>query len=492
MNDQVVSNGGTQSNITPSAEDVAKAEEFKSRANKLFEESKFAQAVEAYEEAIKLNPNNAVYWSNKAFALTKLEQYGAALTEATKAIELDKTYAKGYYRRGSALVALGKYKDALKDFKLVVQIYPKNKEAQDKLKQCEKVVKKMAFESAIAGDYDAKPVSETIDPDKIEIESSYDGLHMPETLTLQFVKDFMEYFKNQKKLHVKYVYKILLAMNKHLKSLETLIEIPIPEKTTFKVCGDVHGQFYDLYHLFELSGLPGPDNPYLFNGDFVDRGSFSVEVILTLFAFVLLYPKHMHLTRGNHESLNLNRMYGFEGEVLNKYSKNVFDLFTEVFTWLPLAAVLNNKVFVVHGGLFSRDGVTLKDIKAISRNRQPPDEGLMCEMLWSDPQPMPGRSPNKRGVGVAFGPDVTHRFLNDNNLELLVRSHEVKDEGYHVEADGKCITIFSAPNYCDQVGNKGAFITFDSTLKPKFTTFAAVPHPPVKPMAYASNFNSFW
>jgi len=200
----------------------------------------------------------------------------------------------------------------------------------------------------------------------------------------------------------------------------------------------------------------------------------------------------MHLTRGNHESLNLNRMYGFEGEVLNKYNKSVFDLFTEVFNWLPLAALLNSKVIVLHGGLFSRDGVTLKEIKAISRNRQPPDEGLMCEMLWSDPQPMPGRSPNKRGVGVAFGPDVTHKFLNENNLELLVRSHEVKDEGYSVEADGRCITIFSAPNYCDQVGNKGAYITFDSTMKPKFTSFTAVPHPPVKPMAYASGFNSFW
>jgi len=115
----------------------------------------------------------------------------------------------------------------------------------------------------------------------------------------------------------------------------------------------------------------------------------------------------------------------------------------------------------------------------------------MSEILWSDPQPFPGRSPSKRGVGLSFGPDVTHRFLANNNLDLVVRSHEVKDEGYLVEADGKLITIFSAPNYCDQVGNKGAFIRFESDMKPKFTSYAAVPHPPIKPMAYASNMSMF-
>jgi serine/threonine-protein phosphatase 5 len=109
-------------------------------------------------------------------------------------------------------------------------------------------------------------------------------------------------------------------------------------------------------------------------------------------------------------------MYGFEGEVVHKYSKKVFELFTEIFCYLPLAAVLNKRVLVVHGGLFSKDGVTLDEIRKIERFRQPPDEGLMCELMWSDPQPFPGRSPNKRGVGIAFGPDVTHQFLKENGL----------------------------------------------------------------------------
>lgn len=101
----------------------------------------------------------------------------------------------------------------------------------------------------------------------------------------------------------------------------------------------------------------------------------------------------------------------------------------------------------MHGGLFSRDDVTLKEIREIDRNRQPPEEGLMCELLWSDPQPQLGRAPSKRGVGVQFGPDVTHNFLAMNNLSYIVRSHEVKTDGYEVGHDGKCITVFSAPNY---------------------------------------------
>jgi len=115
----------------------------------------------------------------------------------------------------------------------------------------------------------------------------------------------------------------------------------------------------------------------------------------------------------------------------------------------------------------------------------------MCELLWSDPHSGMGRAPSKRGVGVAFGSDVTHRFLQENNLELVVRSHEVKDEGYEEDHDGKLITVFSAPNYCDQMGNKGAFIRFTAPgLKPEFTKFNAVWHPNVRPMQYANNFFS--
>nr|CAD7427858.1 unnamed protein product [Timema monikensis] len=128
---------------------------------------------------------------------------------------------------------------------------------------------------------------------------------------------------------------------------------------------------------------------------------------------------------GNHESQTMNQMYGFEGEVKSKYTAQMSELFTEVYNWLPLAHCLNSRVLVMHGGLFSRDDVTLDEIRKIDRNRQPPEDGVMCELLWSDPQEQPGRAPSKRGVGVQFGPDVTEKFVELNKLDYIIRSHEI-------------------------------------------------------------------
>ena len=192
----------------------------------------------------------------------------------------------------------------------------------------------------------------------------------------------------------------------------------------------------------------------------------------------------------------MNKIYGFEGEVKHKFDDIVMHVFAEVFNWLPIAAVIQNSVFVVHGGLSTNvepapgggvGALTLAAVEAIPRGREPPESGLMADMLWSDPQPMMGRSMSKRGVGFSFGPDYTAAFLEANNLSLLVRSHEVKDEGYVVEHNGKCITVFSAPNYCDQMGNKGAFIRFNEDMVPNFTKYESVPHPNVPPMRYAGN-----
>jgi len=280
--------------------------------------------------------------------------------------------------------------------------------------------------------------------------------------------------KSQKFIHRKFVAMILMRTIRYLQKRPTLMDISFLDHTDkFTVCGDTHGQFYDLLNIFKINGDPSSKNPYLFNGDFVDRGSFSVEVILTLFMYQLLHPTGMYLTRGNHETKNMNKLYGFEGEV-------------------PLCAVIEKKVFVVciflsfslslcvclcvcvcfffsiclplhytprqqqqqqlqqvHGGIFTQDNVTLDDIRKIKRNGEPPESGPFCDMLWSDPSPRPGRHPSKRGVSSKeFGEDVTKAFLKHNNLDLVVRSHEVKQEGYEVMHDGKCVTIFSAPNYC--------------------------------------------
>lgn len=424
-------------------------------------------------------------YSNRSFANLRLENYGTAEEDATTAIRINPTFVKGYYRRGSAHFGMGKLKDAIKDLKSVCKIIPSDKDAKQKLNLAEKQLRAIKFSEALGVE---KP-SKTLNPDLIEVASSYSGLHLPEIMTAEWVISLMEEFKNQKPLHKKYVVQILLQIKQILSALPTVVDVIIPDDDEITVCGDVHGQFYDLLNIFEMNGLPFPSNPYLFNGDFVDRGSFSVEIILTLFCWKIVYPQSLHLTRGNHETKNLNKIYGFEGEVKHKYDVEVMELFSEVFCYLPLVIVLNSKVMVTHGGLFSQDGVKLSDLRAIDRVREPPDAGLMCELLWSDPCKMNGRQPSKRGVGLQFGPDVAHRFLDDNGLELLVRSHEMKEEGYEVEADGRVITIFSAPNYCDQIGNKGAFIRFKGgDMKPKFTQFSAVPHPNVPPMAYARPF----
>jgi serine/threonine-protein phosphatase 5 len=186
----------------------------------------------------------------------------------------------------------------------------------------------------------------------------------------------------------------------------------------------------------------------------------------------------------------MNNIYGFTGEVKHKYDDTVMSLFSRLFQCLPLAATIEKKVFVVHGGLSTQEGgVRLDEIRLIDRFREPPGSGLMSDLLWSDPQPQLGRSLSKRGMGYSFGPDYTKSFLNQNNLTLLIRSHEVRDNGYEEEHDGLCITVFSAPNYCDQMGNKGAYIRFNTLdCKPSFVTFDSVPHPNVPPMAYAGNF----
>ncbi|KAF5177548.1 Serine/threonine-protein phosphatase [Thalictrum thalictroides] len=471
--------------------DVAQAEEIKQLANDAFKAHKYSQAIDLYSQAIELNSENAVYWANRAFAHTKLEEYGSAIQDATTAIEVDPKYSKGYYRRGAAYLAMGKFKDALKDFQQVKRISPNDPDAAKKLKECEKAVMKLKFEEAIAvHDSGRRSIAETIDFHTVEVEPQYTGARIEgEDITLDFIKKMMDDFKNQKCLHRRYAYQIVLQTRECLRALPSLVDVNVANGKHFTVCGDVHGQFYDLLNIFELNGLPSDENPYLFNGDFVDRGSFSLEVILTLFAFKCMSPSAIYLARGNHESKSMNKIYGFEGEVKSKLSEAFIELFAEVFCCLPLAHVLNNKVFVVHGGLFSVDGVKLSDIKAIDRFCEPPEEGLMCELLWSDPQPMRGRGPSKRGVGLSFGEDVTERFLKDNNLDLVVRSHEVKDEGYEIDHNGKLITVFSAPNYCDQMGNKGAFIKFNAPdMKPNIVTFSSVPHPDVKPMAYANNF----
>ncbi|NXF28234.1 PPP5 phosphatase, partial [Rhodinocichla rosea] len=332
----------------------------------------YEEAVRLYSSAIELNPGSAIYYGNRSLAYLRTECYGYALADATRALQLDSKYVKGYYRRAASNMALGKFKAALRDYEMV----------RDGGRVC------VLGSLCPSWGHSVHPGVTLSMLGSGSIEDEYSGPKLEDgKVTLAFMKDLMQWYKDQKKLHRKCAYQILVQVKEVLAKLPTLVETTLKETEKVTVCGDTHGQFYDLLNIFELNGLPSEANPYIFNGDFVDRGSFSVEVILTLFGFKLLYPDHFHLLRGNHETDNMNQIYGFEGEVKAKYTAQMFALFSEVFEWLPLAQCINGKVLIMHGGLFSEDGVTLDDIRKIERNRQPPDSGPMCDLLWSDPQP---------------------------------------------------------------------------------------------------------
>lgn len=186
----------------------------------------------------------------------------------------------------------------------------------------------------------------------------------------------------------------------------------------------------------------------------------------------------------------MNKMFGFENECIDKYDKEIFSAFQSLFSTLPIAHVINKKVFVVHGGLCS-SSIFINDLQNINRFSDSIDSGPLCELLWSDPMDQNGLLPSPRGIAYSFGPDVTKQFLDKNGLTKLVRSHQVQDNGYSITQNGQCITVFSAPNYVGTFMNKGAilFMSFDQNgtlTKQSFETFSAsAPNRDYPPMKYS-------
>ncbi|KNZ72930.1 Serine/threonine-protein phosphatase T [Termitomyces sp. J132] len=504
--------------VEVSEDDKVEALRLKADANKAFTSHDFPTAAKFYTAAIEKDPNEPTLWCNRAYTRMKLEEYGYALSDATQAIQLDPRYAKAFYRRATCYMQVLKYSAAVADFKKVLALEPKNESVRAQLVSTQKLIRKIEFEKA----YDAQAIEMEEEKSPIErcheiiaeggcdVDTSYAGPQLDledgkYKITYEFIKAMIQWFKDGKTLPKRYVWEIVLGAYEHFSNSDSLVNVELEDGVTCDVIGDVHGQFYDMLHLFSLTGEPNEKHYLLMNGDLVDRGSWSIEVILTAFAFKWLYPNYMFINRGNHETKDMNRAYGFEGETKHKHGEQSYKLFAYAFTALPLATLVSatkippsqrqsgvilspqglKRYFVVHGGLFSKDGVTLEDVRKIDRvGRQPGQEGLMCELLWTDPQDTPGRGPSKRGVGIGFGPDVTKRWCTLNGVTGVIRSHEVRQDGYQIEHNGLCTTVFSAPNYVDQGGNKGAFIRINSTGDQKYFQFEAQPHPPLKPMAY--------
>ncbi|XP_069904099.1 serine/threonine-protein phosphatase with EF-hands 2 isoform X4 [Oryctolagus cuniculus] len=431
----------------------------------------------------------------------------------------------------------------------------------------------------------------------IEVPDTYTGPRLSFPLLPDHATALVEAFRLKQQLHARYVLNLLYETRKHLAQLPNITRVSTCYSEEITVCGDLHGQLDDLIFIFYKNGLPSPERAYVFNGDFVDRGKDSVEILLILFAFMLVYPKEFHLNRGNHEDHMVNLRYGFTKEVMYKYKihgKKILRTLQDVFRWLPLATVIDEKVLILHGGVSDRTDLELlakldrhkiistmrytarkesekqaeakkKDDQASCAQRPTPwflpqsrslpsspfrlgsvpkspkasrscsipcssplgrqelsrqvrrsvdlelercwrqagfpavgeaEEPLspvykdleagelpaatreewrqVVDILWSDPMAQEGCKANTvRGGGCYFGPDVTEALLQKYNLQLLIRSHECKPEGYEFCHNRKVLTIFSASNYYEVGSNRGAYVKLGPALTPHIVQYQA-------------------
>uniref|UniRef100_A0A671U8B7 Serine/threonine-protein phosphatase with EF-hands n=1 Tax=Sparus aurata TaxID=8175 RepID=A0A671U8B7_SPAAU len=377
----------------------------------------------------------------------------------------------------------------------------------------------------------------------IEVPEIYSGPHLTFPLTVEQAVGLVEAFRNKKQLHSRYVLQLLLETWKQLRMFPNINRISTCQSKEITICGDLHGQLEDLLLIFYKNGMPSLERPYLFNGDFVDRGKDSIEILLILFSFLLVYPSDIYLNRGNHEDHIVNLRYGFTKEVLTKYKmhgKRILKLLQKIFSWLPLATVIDQKVLVLHGGIsdvtdlsllarLDRHNVRRQHVRVVRQQDLPashlphvsqtprnarklpqpltagllrpakterffspftvcsvfhfkvkslplvtPDRLQILDLLWSDPMTQDGCTPNEvRGGGCYWGPDITEDFLNRHNLQLIIRSHECKQEGYEFCHNRKVLTLFSASNYYDVGSNRGAYVRLGPDLVPYVVQYQA-------------------
>ncbi|AEO61420.1 hypothetical protein MYCTH_2311558 [Thermothelomyces thermophilus ATCC 42464] len=359
-----------------------------------------------------------------------------------------------------------------------------------------------------------------------------------------------EWLEEAKQCHYlpEHVMKQLCEMVKEVLMEESNIQ---PVVTPVTICGDIHGQFYDLLELFRVAGgMPGESNVqapmtsttvitsddieppteitnpklkgkvksagtpadgngddtaaaeaqeetthsappadsgvqsvqtrFVFLGDFVDRGYFSLETFTLLMCLKAKYPDRIVLVRGNHESRQITQVYGFYEECQQKYGNaSVWKACCQVFDFLVLAAIVDGTVLCVHGGL-SPEIRTIDQIRVVARAQEIPHEGAFCDLVWSDPEDIETWAISPRGAGWLFGHKVANEFNHVNGLKTIARAHQLVNEGYKYHFPEKSVvTVWSAPNYCYRCGNVASIMTVTSSdcleSSTKFSIFSAVP-----------------
>lgn len=288
----------------------------------------------------------------------------------------------------------------------------------------------------------------------------------------KFIGSLLEAQKYKVEKEVNMKEKDLLAISTMARHIFIKEHITVSVSAPVTICGDTHGQFYDLMRLFALGGFP-PDTSYLFLGDYVDRGMQSIETISLLLAYKCLYPKKFFLLRGNHEASSINKMYGFYDECKRRFSIKLWKVFSDCFNCMPVAALIDKKIMCMHGGL-SPEMKKVSDLDKIFRPIEVPDTGMLCDLVWSDPEKnAKGWIRNERGVSFAFGKNVLKTFLKKNKLDLICRAHQVVEDGYEFFGNRKLVTVFSAPNYCGEFDNNGGMMIVNKDLMCSFKILKA-------------------
>mmetsp|Transcript_121267 Transcript_121267/g.288045 ORF Transcript_121267/g.288045 Transcript_121267/m.288045 type:complete len:909 (-) Transcript_121267:58-2784(-) len=348
-----------------------------------------------------------------------------------------------------------------------------------------------------AGSKDKKPrqrkrTAQKAACDDLGVPSDWGGHRIQLPMTPDGARQLLDHFLHsgaKSPLHAKHVTHIITQFVsaysvRHPKPV-VYTDVPQPDGRLI-IVGDTHGQLADVLHILYHLGPPSAQNRYLFNGDMVDRGSQGVEILLILFAFFLADPESVIVHRGNHENEDMNALHadnggGFEDEVMEKYGLSVYRHFVSSFKVMSLASVINKEIFVVHGGLTRVKNLTVdyintlpfQDYTAPHPMSSNVKEQLFSDLLWSDPTEHEGKYKSDRGVGIKYGPDVTTKFCSQNRLRFLVRSHQVPEDGrgFQKQHNDRCVTVFSASNYCGDGGNFGAVIVLSAANFPRYEVF---------------------
>uniref|UniRef100_A0A8C6Y7X6 Serine/threonine-protein phosphatase n=1 Tax=Naja naja TaxID=35670 RepID=A0A8C6Y7X6_NAJNA len=314
----------------------------------------------------------------------------------------------------------------------------------------------------------------------IEVPASYRGPHLCFPLTVADTEVLLQAFKDQQQLHARYVLQLFHETRKVLQQMPNITHLSTSYAKEVTICGDLHGKLDDLLLIFYKNGLPSEENPYVFNGDFVDRGKNSMEILIILFAFLLVYPNHLHLNRGNHEDHLMNLRYGFTKEIMKKYKtygKPILHLLEGIYSWLPLATIIDNQVLILHGGIsdttdlnflnsFHRNKVGIIHIKVLRYFTG--CSSSLAHLWWN--QLLDRRWAECVKMGQ-FHQNSRRRLLQICCMKLLIRSHQCKQEGYEISHNGKVITIFSASNYYEEGSNRGAYIKLNPDVIPHFVQY---------------------